>query len=53
MKYIGGAAFSTCPLIEINYSGSESNWKKIKMPAGAEEFANINVSYKQKLDKAN
>ena len=53
VKYIGGAAFSTCPLIEINYSGSESNWKKIKMPAGAEEFANINVSYKQKLDKAN
>ena len=53
VKYIGGAAFSTCPLIEIGYSGSESNWKKIKMPAGAEEFANITVNYKQKLDKAN
>jgi hypothetical protein len=53
VKYIGGAAFSTCPLIEIGYSGSESNWNKIKMPAGAEDFANITVTYKQKLDKAN
>lgn len=52
VKTIGSSALATCPLLEISYSGSEANWKKISFAEGNENLETVKITYKQKLDKA-
>ena len=49
IKTIGDSALAMCPSLEIRYSGSEDQWQKITVEKG-NDFTNVNISYKQKLD---
>ena len=46
IRYIGMQAFGECPLlVDINYAGSEADWKNVELYNGAEAIGYASVNF--------